>query len=288
MADEQHKSSRIWRGMNRTELDQAYNNSEAVADSQSWLSNWTDRSRVFRSQRPGRLDLRYGERERNTIDIYPCDETDAPLLVFIHGGYWQRNNKEMFACLASGPLDARYNVAMIGYTLCPSISFAGLVQEVATALDWLGANARKVGVFSEKIIVSGWSAGAHLAALMMSRSDISAGLLISGIYDLEPCRLNYLNAALHLTSADVERYSPLRQGGKTRPLVVACGSQELPELQRQSKVYAARHADLGTIFLPLPHHHFSILSELERADGALVDALRELRQDISCGGEQAS
>lgn len=285
MADALLSGECVWRGMTRPDLDKAYNNSEAVSDSSLWLAEWTERSALFRSQRSDYLDLRYGIRERNRLDLFCCGISDAPLLVYIHGGYWQRNSKEMFSCLSAGPLAAGFNVAMIGYTLCPEVSFGELVQEIGTALDWLGCHAAEFRTSSVPTIVSGWSAGAHLAALMLPRADVAGGLLISGVYDLEPCRLNYLNEALRLTSEDVQRYSPLHQLQRTGPLIVTCGSQELPELQRQSKDFAARNRDVGVTFLPLPCDHFSILSQLERANGALVDALCQLRQQIISVGE---
>jgi arylformamidase len=269
----------LWRGMNRAELDAAYNNGQAVAQSAAMLAEWTRRSAIFRSGHCAGLDLRYGDRPRNTIDLFRSRASHAPLLVFIHGGYWQRNSKEMFACLAAGPLAAGFDVAMIGYTLCPIISLMQLVAEIEAAMDWLGTHARQYGVTMDRVIVSGWSAGAHLAAMLMNRDEVDAGLLISGIFDLEPCRLNYLNQALRLMPGEAHLLSPLHHiPASTGPLSITYGLDELPELRRQSCEYAARWQDAGLSaqLVPLAHDHFSILHEIERHDGRLVKALAEL------------
>ncbi|NKB84546.1 hypothetical protein HED51_21080 [Ochrobactrum grignonense] len=94
MAAVLREDARLWRAMNRAELDRAYNNSEAVADSAARLTAMTERSRQFRAQHCNWLDLRYGERERNRIDLFRCGRTDAPLLVFIHGGIGRETIKK--------------------------------------------------------------------------------------------------------------------------------------------------------------------------------------------------
>src|SRR5262249_35641255 len=94
----------VWRGMTRAQLDAAYNNSAAVRNSAEKLAEWAARSANLRAKMGELLDLRYGPRERNRIDLFRCGQRAAPLLVFIHGGYWQRNSKEIFGCMAEGPL----------------------------------------------------------------------------------------------------------------------------------------------------------------------------------------
>ncbi|MFN3657206.1 MAG: alpha/beta hydrolase [Pseudolabrys sp.] len=268
----------IWRGMTRAQLDAAYNNSAAVANSADKLSEWTQRSAALRAREGALLDLAYGARPRNRIDIFRCGRAGAPLFVFIHGGYWQRNAKEIFSCMAEGPLAHGFDVALPGYTLAPEASLTGIVAELRAALSWLRANGRRHGVAEAALVVSGWSAGGHLTAMMLPEAD--AGLAISGVFDIEPCRLNYLNEKLNLTADEVEALSPIRHlPPSSGPLAVAFGTAELPELQRQSRDYAAARegAGLPTELLPLAgHDHFSILEELARPDGALTRALTKL------------
>ena len=230
--------------MDLAALDTAYDNRGAVADSAARVARWTNRTREIRALYPEHLDLAYGHRPRNRIDLYRSAAPDAPLLAFIHGGYWQRNSKDVFGCLAEGPLAHGIDVAMIGYTLCPEIRLSGIVDEIVGALDWLAEHAPARGFPVRRLAVSGWSAGGHLTALAMSHRRVDAGLAISGIYELEPIRLGSLNQAVQLDPDEVDRLSPIRQLPRAAgPLTVTYGEGELPELQRQSReFFAAWHA----------------------------------------------
>lgn len=268
----------VWRGMTRAELDAAYNNSGTVKNSAAKLADWTERSQRLRAQRPELLDIAYGPRPRNKIDIFRCGAAQAPLLAYIHGGYWQRNAKEFYACLAEGPLARGIDAAFIGYTLAPEASLTEIVGEARRALRFLRAEGPKHGVGEAKLIVSGWSAGGHLTAMALPEAD--AGLAISGIYDIEPCRLNYINDKARITEDEQAALSPIRQlPARSGPLILAYGTAELPELQRQSRDYhAARQAaGLPSELLALEgHDHFSILEELACPRGHLTDAVARL------------
>ena len=103
-----------WGAMSRAERDAAYNNSAAVPDSATLLAACEAASAAFRAAHPEHLDLRYGPRERNTWDLFPASDPQAPCLVFIHGGYWQRNSKDMFANLIARSLCARLGGGVAG------------------------------------------------------------------------------------------------------------------------------------------------------------------------------
>jgi acetyl esterase/lipase len=272
----------VYRGMTRAQLDAAYNNGAAVKNSEQKLAEWTERGRATRARPGARLDLAYGPRPRNKIDIVPCGQSGAPLFAFIHGGYWQRNSKEVFACMAEGPLAHGFDAALIGYTLAPDASLTEIVAEARAALRWLRARGPAFGIASRKFILCGWSAGAHLTAMTLAEAD--AGLAISGLYELEPCRLNYVNDKLKLTLDEQLALSPIRHLPAASPLLtVAFGTGELPEMQRQSRDYVAarRKAKLPTQELPLAgHDHYSILEELADPGGALTRCLVEMANQI--------
>ncbi|MBM3343287.1 MAG: alpha/beta hydrolase, partial [Betaproteobacteria bacterium] len=200
--------------------------------------------------------------------------------VFIHGGYWQMRAKETFGFLAAGPLAHGIHVAMPGYTLAPAITLDGIVAEVRAAIRWIARHAGAFAGDTSRIIVSGWSAGGHLTAMVMDEPCVSGALAISGIYDLAPIRLNYLNAKLGLDDSAVQRLSPLLNlPAQSVPITLAYGTGELPELQRQSQDYAVARAkkNLPGKVLALPAlNHFTVLEELARADGELTRAVREL------------
>ncbi|MFE1597923.1 alpha/beta hydrolase [Methylobacterium sp. ID0610] len=264
-----------WRGMDRATLSAAYDNAGAVAGSAEIVAGWRARSAAVRQAHPQDLDLAYGEEERQRIDLLRSGRAGAPLLVFLHGGYWQRNAKEGFACMAEGPLARGLDVALIGYTLAPAATLTRIAAETGAALAFLRRRDAEGGT-ARRIVVSGWSAGGHLAALALSRGQADAALAISGIFDLAPIRGTGLNDALSLTDREVDALSPIRHlPGEAGPLTVAYGGEELPELRRQSTAYqAAWHAaGLPGTLLALPgHDHFSVLDELMRPDGALTEA----------------
>lgn len=246
--------------MDRAALDAAYNNGAAVRNSADMIADWRRRSEALRASA---RELRYGPAGRNRIDYLEASP-GAPLLVFIHGGYWQAREKETFTFLAEGPLAHGISVALVGYTLAPEKRLDGIVAEVWAALDYL----------AQPLLVSGWSAGGHLTAMMMRHPNVKGGLAISGIFDLEPIRRCYLNDKLRLDEEEVRRNSPMLNAHIEKALIVTYGTSELPELQRQSKEYAQR---FGHRLLPLEgHDHFTILEELAAPQGALSAALRGL------------
>jgi len=269
----------IYRGMDRAALDAAYNNSAAVFDSSERLAQWSERSKAVRASSGARLDLAYGPRPRNSLD-YIAAGRGAPLFVFIHGGYWQRNSKEIFAFLAEGPGAHRINVAFVGYTLAPEARLFSIVEEIAQALDFLGNRADELAFDRDSVVIGGWSAGGHLAAVSLDHPLVRGGLSISGIFDLEPIALSYINEKLRLDAAEVSAFSPMRRlYERPNPFRLFFGGDELPELQRQSIAFADAAAAQGLpvrmSILPA-HNHFSILDELGNPDGKITRELVSL------------
>jgi acetyl esterase/lipase len=268
----------VWGGMTRAQLDAAYNNSAAVKNSGQKIADYTERSARFRGEQSGSLDLRYGPKPRNLIDIYHSGAANAPLFVFIHGGYWMRNGKETFACTATGPLARGIDVAMIGYTLAPEATLTEINGEVHAALRFLRVAAPKLGVGQNGVILSGWSAGGHLTA--MALAEVDAGLPISGVYDVEPCRHNYVNDTMRMSADEARAMSPIQHlETQSKPMTIAYGLLERPEFQRQSRDYhaARQKAGLPSELLPLEgHEHYSILEELAAPEGKITQALLRL------------
>ena len=272
----------LYRGMDRPALDAAYNNGAAVGEVKRdrYAADRKSRSDALRKTLDGRVDVPYGDGARQRLDVFPCGTAGAPTLVFIHGGYWQMNDKEPYAFLGEALLPAGFNLALLEYTLAPAVRLDRIVDEIRAAVAWVIDHAKQFGGDPGRVVVSGHSAGGHLTAMAMKDVRLAGGIAISGIYDLEPIRLNYLNDKLALDAAEAARNSPLQHlPAQAAPLVVTVGLGELPELIRQSEEYAAawqRHGLRGR-YLPLAgHDHFSILEELAKPGGQILAALQEL------------
>jgi arylformamidase len=272
------ESTRIlYRGMDRAALDAAYNNSAAVAGSQDYVARWREQSAAIRARGDAKLDLAYGPAPRMRLDYFPCGKKNAPLFVFIHGGYWQRNEKETFAFVAEGPRPNGIDVALVGYTLAPDKRLTAIVAEIYASLDYLAGHAGELGFDGTRIFVGGWSAGGHLTAAVAGHPAFRGGLPVSGIFELEPIRLNYLNEKVLLDADEVAAMSPQRHISTAMPpLRVAVGGGELPELVRQSTDYAAALKARGqpAQLAVMPGlDHFSIMEEIATPGGALTREL---------------
>ncbi|WP_024512179.1 alpha/beta hydrolase [Bradyrhizobium sp. ARR65] len=268
-----------WREMNQDELDRGLNNSLAVADSGEIVATWERRSAELRKRHPDYIDLRYGPRERNRIDFLKAADR-APTLLFIHGGYWQMRAKEAFTLVAEGPMAHGINVALIGYTLAPDATLDEIVAEIHAGIDFLSAQLPVLGGDGKGIVVSGWSAGGHLAAMALAHPKVAAGLGISGIYELEPIRHSYLNAKLGLDEPASRRNSPATQdSGPAKPLSLVVGSSELPLLRKQTADFACYRASHG---LPVTYeeilgaNHFTIMNEMISPAGRITTLIRQL------------
>lgn len=261
-----------WGALSRAERDAAYDNRAAVPASQTLLPEWTASSAAFRSAHPRLLDQPYGPRPRNKWDLFPAADARAPCLAFIHGGYWQRFGRENFAALIAGPLEIGFSVAMLGYTLCPEVTLTDIVAETNLALDWLAAHGADHGI-AGPVILSGWSAGGHLTAMCLDHPAVSAGLAISGIFELGPLRDTVLNDALRLTDQEIAALSPLRLPLSPKKLLITYGTAELPPLVADSRrLHERRSAEHrpGALLPIAGGNHFTIMDELRRPDGALT------------------
>ena len=267
-----------WATLSQAERDAAYDNNAAVKNSAALIAERNQMSETLRASRKSFLDVPYGDRERTKIDLYPAADKTAPCLVFLHGGYWQRNSRDVFAMLVEGVAAHGWSVAIPGYSLAPDVSLTDIVTEISRSLDWLAQNGESYGI-SGPVVLSGWSAGGHLVAMALDHPRVTAGLAISGVYDLAPIRDTGLNNALKLTDQEIAKLSPLRLPAVHKRLDIAYGTAELPALVFDSiQLHEARMAAgaPGKLFPIEGADHFSILSELRRPDGALVEIARKL------------
>lgn len=270
----------LYRGMDRAALDAAYNNRAAVARFAEISQARARESEAVRRRLAGRYDLRCGPAPRERLDFFPAERPNSPVLAFIHGGYWQMNDKEPSSFLVEGPRALGFAVALLEYTLAPEADIDRIVAEVDRAVGWLIAHAAELGGDPKRVFLAGHSAGGHLTAMMLGRHPLAGAMPISGLFDLEPIRLNYLNEKLGMSPEAARRNSPrLHLPARTPQVLVAVGAGELPELVRQSAEYAEalQVRGLPAAYLPLPgHDHFTILDELAQPQGRLCMALARM------------
>jgi arylformamidase len=266
----------LYRGMDRAALDVAYNNTQAIPDFAAVLAGFRARSaRVYETSECQR-DLRYGQQPRERFDLFRGRDSNAPTWIFVHGGYWQSLGKEDFAFVARGPVAHGFNVVLAEYTLAPEASMTQIVGEIGSLLDHLASNHDRLALGHGPVCLTGHSAGGHLSAVHRSHPLIAHAMSISPLVDLEPISLSWLNGKLNLTPHEIDVYSPLRHIGQGAPITVAVGAAELPELVRQASEYAAavRKAGETVQYIPVDNcNHFSVLEELEKPSGILMNAL---------------
>lgn len=272
-------------------LDAQYNNRARVPDHAKILARWAEASALSRAKAECRLDLRYGAGPFESLDLFTTARADAPVLVFIHGGYWRSLGKSDFSFVAPAFTAAGALVVVPDYALCPAVSIEQITWQMAHALEWTWRNAAQHGGDPRRIVVAGHSAGGHLATMMLSCrwkqvSDelpaqlVGGALSISGVFDLEPLRHTpFLKDDLQLSPASVKRLSPAffpRPKGK---LYATVGAAESGEFLRQNQLIR----DVwGPTAVPVCEtvpgaNHFDVLESLVDPAGRLHElALRLL------------
>ena len=267
---------KAWESLDRPALDRAYNNSAAVPESGAMFKGWLSRSAKLRAQYPEHLNLAYGPRPRNKIDYYSAGPM-TPVLVFIHGGFWQMRSKDDFAFLAESFLASKISVAMVGYPLGPEATMDEIVSDAHAAIRYLATEVPRLGGDPQRVVVSGWSSGGHLATMVLDEPSLRGGVSISGIYQLEPLVKSYVNDKLHMDVEMARRNSPILLLPKSsKQLDLFAGSAELSEMRRQTADYAGarRAAGLPTQYVEIPDgNHYSVLNSMMNADGAIHQAM---------------
>src|SRR5215472_157844 len=266
-----------WMTMSLEARNLAYNNVAHVGSDFALrkTESWAAASNALREQHSKHLDLAYAPAERAKWDLYPATDPKAPCFVHIHGGYWQRGSRQMFACLAEGALAHGWSAALPGYTLAPEASLTQIASELRTAFDWLDSEAADHGI-EGRVIVTGWSAGGLLTALALDHRKAAAALAVSGVFELAPLRdSHHVNDKLNLTELEIETLSPMRRPGGNKPLSIAYGTGELPAMIATSRNYHAYRAAAhlpGDLIPVVTMNHFTILDELRRPNSGLTRA----------------
>ena len=289
----------IYLNYNQAELDAQYDNRSRVPEHVDIHAAFQAEGEKVLADFETRLDVSYGPSAEETLDIYLPENPEAisggatggaPINVFLHGGYWFSRHKDDFRFLARGLVPSGAILVIVNYALVPSVNLDELVRQCRAAVAWTRENAETFGGDPGRIFVSGHSAGGHLTAMMMATDwpgfggGLDAGLVkggcaLSGIYDLEPIRLSFMQETLGFTPEQVESNSPLSLSPTTpAPLIVGVGADESEEFLRHAETFAAAWKNQATPcdLMVLPGmNHFTILGEFSDPESELTKAVAE-------------
>jgi arylformamidase len=271
------------------EIDLEYNFALTVPDVGDWADFFAKHSAAARSNLDCALDVRYGPTVDETVDIFPAKEPRAPLLVFIHGGYWYSFSSKEFSMVANGFVGHGITVAVMNYSLCPKVTIPEITRQSRALIAWFHGEASNFNADPSRIFVSGHSAGGQQVA-MLSATDwggeyglpddvIKGGVAISGIHDLRALPYSYLQPSLQLTHEVILRQSPCLDVPRSGPpLLVSCGAKETSEIRRLATEYhQARQANGlgGDLLIQEGKHHFSAIEGLNDGDSTLCKAVTD-------------
>jgi arylformamidase len=258
-----------------------YNNRARVPEHPGVMAGWVRDAAAYREQHPPRL-LRYGPGERHRIDLFP-GRGEGPIVVFIHGGYWQALDGFSFSHCARGLNAHGISVAVPTYDLCPAVTVADIITQMRMA-------SRELAKLGQPLVVSGHSAGGHLAACLLAtdwaavdaalpKNLVSAAYAISGLFDLPPLVTTSINNALRLDPASARVASPLFAAPPAHgSLDAVVGGNESAEYFRQSRsIVEAWGRGIATRFGTVPGaNHFTAIAPLADLNSPMVLRLKEL------------
>jgi arylformamidase len=272
-------------------LDAQYNNRARIPEHPQIFARWAESSALARERLKSQLDIRYGDQPGEVLDVFPAAQAGAPVLVYIHGGYWRSLDKADHSFIAPAFVAAGATVVVPNYALCPAVTIEAIALQMTRALAWVWRNAAVHTGDPNRIAVVGHSAGGHLAAMLLScrwkdvGDDLPAKLVpgalsISGLYDLEPIRNTpFLQSDLRLTPQSVRRLSPAFFPRPRGTLYTVAGVNESEEFLRQNQLIRDQW---GPTTVPVcetvaGRHHLDVVHELADPQGRLHElALRLL------------
>ncbi len=263
-----------------------YSNQRAVPDHQTYLDSWRDASLAARTERPGRLDIQYGAGWRESADIFGAGASGAPVLVFVHGGWWHFLDKSDFSYVAAPYVERGAVCVCINYPLAPRATIGEISASVRKALLWTHAHIADFGGDPQRIAVAGHSAGGHLAALMgftdwtqfgAPPDVVKTSCSVSGLYDLRPILHAPHNERIGMDATTAAQWSPIDHIRPNGTRHIACvGGDETTGFhwQHQAFLGACRHAGVAVQDASLDgRHHFDVIDQIARPESRLFQAL---------------
>ena len=270
-------------------LEKGYNVRLLVDDFDGLIEKWSYRSEKFRGNVDSTLNCQYGSGEKDKLDIFRCGDSNAPLFVFVHGGYWQRGDKSIYSFVAESFVNSGIDVALIGYQLCPGASMTNIVEKIREAIVWIWNNADDYLISKHRINVSGHSAGGHITGMMLAtdwsmisndipKDIIKTGVPISGLFQLDPIRETTIADALGLDDQESLTLSPHFFEPQTEaPILVTLGGGETPEFFWQTDKFFHRWKDFKApldYFAEPDVDHFGVVERLADSKSQIFNKVK--------------
>lgn len=241
---------------NQAEIDAQYDVEASVPDFKVYARHFTEQSQLARHRLKAQLNVAFGPTLDETLDIFPAAENNAPVFVFIHGGYWRMLSSKEFSCVALGLNQLGITTVVVNYALAPKVSIDEISRQARAAVAWVLRHIDRYGGDPERVVVGGHSAGGHLTAMCLQadwageyglpQDPLRGAVMVSGLYDLRPLRFSNMQPMLQLDDGVIQRNSPLFHARKTStPALITWGEDEPQEFQRQSETFLERWKDVG-------------------------------------------
>lgn len=260
-------------------MEAQYNNRANVPEHPDLLAEWAEKSMAWEAAAPAKaLDLVYGDSDAEMLDLFLAEAADAPVHMYIHGGYWQANTRKSSSFIARPLVAAGAHVAVVDYELCPAVTIDEIGRQIRAALAWLWREAERFGGNPDNVTVSGHSCGGQLVGMAMATdwagfADglppdlVKGGVSVSGVFDLVPLVDTTINEKVGMDLETARRNSPLFLEPATRaPLALYWGADETDAFRRQSEAMADMWGGKGvaTVAEAIPGvNHFTVLTGMD-------------------------
>ena len=268
---------------NQVEIDEQYDVEASVPDFKVYARHFTEQSQLARHRLKAKLNVAFGPTLDETLDIFPSTESNAPVFVFIHGGYWRMLSSKEFSCVALGLNQLGITTVVVNYALAPKVSIDEITRQARAAVAWVLRNIDRYGGDPYRVVVGGHSAGGHLTAMCLQtdwveeyglpHDPLRGAVMVSGLYDLRPLRFSNMQPMLQLDDGVIQRNSPLfHVRTSTTPALITWGGEEPSEFRRQSESFLERWKDSGNHakkWLQPGANHFTAIYGFEDPKSAL-------------------
>ena len=273
-------------------MEAQYNNRANVPEHPGLLAEWAAKSAAWEAEAPRKaLDVPYGDSDAEMLDLFFANAADAPVHMYIHGGYWQSNTRKSSSFVARPLVEAGAHVAVVDYALCPAVTIDEIGRQVRAALAWLWREAERFGGDPDNVTVSGHSCGGQLVGMAMAtdwadfaeglpQDLVKGGVSVSGLFDLAPLLNTSINDKVGMDAETARRNSPLFMEPATpAPLALYWGGDETGAFGWQSETMAEIWGGKGaeTVARAVPGvNHFTVLTGMDDPAHAATSAI--LRQ----------